>query len=141
MRVIALLLCIVPTTALADSEYSHLYGNPTAQRKFMEIKIHEYFPGQLGYTMIEIANCESTGLIHWLPNGKLRPHSQGKSSAAGAFQVLLRYRPHRENIKRMKLDMNNVDDYLKFVRYLYKQQGLHPWDASRPCWQRRVAHN
>ena len=140
MNAITILLCIVvSTSASADSEYNHLYGNPTAQRKFMETKIHAYFPGQLGHTMIAIANCESTGLVHWLPDGRLRPHSTGKSSAAGTFQVLLTY--HRKQIRSMGLDMRNVDDYMKFVLYLHKQQGLHPWDASRKCWQSRIAQN
>ena len=138
LRFALLILATIAASNQANStDYQKLYGNPNAQRKFMEAKIHEHFPGSLGYTMVAIANCESRDLIHWLPDGRLRPNSSGKSSAAGTFQILLKL--HHRDIRRLRLDMRDVDDYLRFVKYLYKQQGFHPWDASRSCWQRRIA--
>lgn len=109
--------------------------NPTAQAELVQEKIKEHFP-QKHPVMLAIANCESTGYIHW-ENGELRPNSEGKSSAAGVFQVLLNL--HAEEIRRLGLDMNNIDDYMTFVKYLQKSQGYGAWKASKHCWGKRVS--
>lgn len=120
-------------------DYEALYANPEAQAAFIRAKIREYFPRDY-HTMIAIANCESTGLIHWKPDGSLLPHHQGASSSAGVFQVLLY--GHRHAIAKHGLDMNNIDDYLTFVKMLRDgRPDYGDWNASRKCWQTRLAQN
>lgn len=122
----------------ATAGYQALYTNQTAQTAYVKQKIRQYFPRRAA-VMLAIANCESTGYVHWLPDGTLRPNSAGGSSAAGVFQVTLYL--HRKDIKRMGLNMNNIDDYMRFVKYLADRNGgrLSDWNASRHCWGPRVA--
>jgi hypothetical protein len=88
-------------------------------------------------TMEAIAGCESTGdpelIKHLEPDGSLLKHSTRASSAAGAFQVLLKL--HGPEIKRQGLDMQKIDEYMKFVAYLKKTQGYNAWKASKSCWR------
>ncbi len=107
------------------------------QAAFVRKKIIEHFPKDP--TMLRIANCESTGFIHWLKDGKtLRPTSIRKpngrpaSSAGGVFQVLLKL--HAPDIRRLGLNMQDIDDYMEFVKYLRKTQGHNAWKPSRYCW-------
>ena len=44
--------------------------------KEVEQLIAEYFPNEYP-TMVAIASCESTGLVHKLENGKLIPNADG----------------------------------------------------------------
>jgi len=92
--------------------------------------------------MVYVANCESRGLIHYDSTGKLRPNQEGKSSAGGVFQVLLKL--HAEEMDKYKLNPQQLADYLTFVRILYDRYGLSPWQASKKCWGRhyqRLKHH
>lgn len=140
----ALLLTALSSAAYAKEEKhsldaAALYGDTTAQAAFIKEKIKQYFPRDYP-VMIAIANCESTGLIHWMPDGSLRPNAEGASSAAGVFQVLLQ--EHRKSIARHDLDMENIDDYLTFVKLLVDgRPNYGDWNASRHCWAPQVASN
>lgn len=108
-----------------------------AQRKHISTLIAEYFPDDYA-TMKAIANCESTGLLHRLPDGSLLPNKEG-SSARGVFQVLMGV--HAEEMQRMGLDPTNDDNYMTYVRHLYDSQGLSPWKESSDCWNPTYANN
>ncbi len=147
--VIALVtILFASSAAFADGndtsvDYQALYTNPEAQAAFITNKIKEHFPKTYP-TMIAIASCESHRnglLVHWEPDGSLRPNETGASSAAGSFQVTLY--GHRKEIERLGLDMNNIDDYLSFVKHLVdgRKGRLTDWNASRDCWGPRVASN
>ena len=141
MLVLLAAIVTLTTPAEADSRYDHLYANRAEQSRFIKEKIEEYFPENYP-TMIAIASCESTNLIHWQADGDLLPNSTGASSAAGVFQVLLQL--HGPDIRRMGLDVeNNIDDYMTFVRWLYDRppSRLSDWKASRDCWAPRIASN
>jgi len=60
-----------PQTAHAEAQHAHLYDNQEAQADFIKGKIREYFPEDVAEAMIAVANCESTGLIHWRSDGTL----------------------------------------------------------------------
>lgn len=96
--------------------------------------IVEYFPKNYRDMQV-VANCESTGLVHRNPDGTLIANPT--STARGVFQLLMRI--HGPEMKRMGLDPNNDDDYMKYVRHLYNSQGLEPWDETRSCWGPRIA--
>ena len=81
--------------------------------------------------MVEIARCESGG-THFKPNGEVirgvvNPDDIGK------YQINLYW--HGETAKSMGLDLFKVEDNEEYALYLYKTQGVKPWNASRPCWQ------
>ena len=81
--------------------------------------------------MVRVAKCES-GLVH-LKNGEMIRNRDG-SSARGVFQVLMRV--HQPQMQKMGLNPERTDHYLAYVRYLYDQYGLAPWQASRHCWNK-----
>lgn len=81
--------------------------------------------------MVRVAKCES-GLVH-RQNGELIRNRKG-SSARGVFQVLMRV--HQPQMYKMGLNPERTDHYLAYVRYLYDQYGLKPWQASEHCWNR-----
>lgn len=130
-KLLCVIACVLITTysAQAREKYSHLHSDPKGQAVLMETKMREYFPEHAAEAMIAVAECESTGLLHWLPDGSLRPHSTHSSSARGVLQILIDL--HGPDIERMGLDMNDIDDYMVFARHLYDTQG--PQNAWKEC--------
>lgn len=102
--------------------------------KKVELLIAEYFP-EAKKTMVAIASCESTGLIHREEDGSLLRNKEG-STARGVFQVLMRV--HGPEMKRMGLDPNNDDDYMTYVRHLKDTYGLTPWEETKDCWKHKL---
>jgi hypothetical protein len=45
-------------------------------------------------------------------------------------------RVHQPQMRKMGLNPERTDHYLAYVRYLYDQQGLTPWQASKHCWNK-----
>lgn len=138
-KVLGAILLFVSSAAHADEtvDYEALYANPEAQAAFIKEKIKEHFPRDYP-VMIAIANCESTGLIHWRADGSLLPNSEGASSAAGVFQVTLD--GHSKSIARHGLDMKEVDEYMTFVKLLVRgRPNYADWNASKDCWAPVVA--
>lgn len=134
-------MLFVSSAAHADEpvDYEALYANPTAQAAFIKEKIKEHFPQDYP-VMIAIASCESTGLVHWTADGSLLPQSEGKSSAAGVFQVTLK--GHAKSIAKHGLNMEDIDEYMKFVKVLRDgQPNYADWNSSRDCWSPRIASN
>ncbi len=109
---------------------AELFASPQRQRVLMEHLIRETFPDRYR-TMLAIANCESTGLIHWLPDGTLRPHATGASSAAGVLQVLRI--THGPEMRAKGLDIENPLHYMKWVRFMVdRRPSLSDWAECLP---------
>lgn len=107
-----------------------LFASPKQQRVLMEHLIRTTFPDRYR-TMLAIANCESRGLIHWLPDGSLRPHDQGASSAAGVFQVLRTL--HGPEIQAKGLDLKDPLHYMIWVKYMVdRRPSLSDWAECLP---------
>ena len=116
-----------------------LYASTEKQARLMRELIRRAFPNR-HRTMLAIANCESTGLKHWTKDGRLRPNSEGASSAGGVFQIL--QKTHRPEMRRLGLDPNDPRQYLQFARHLVERRpSLADWNASRGCWAPQVAGN
>lgn len=115
-----------------------LYQDPQKQAQLIQFLIRQTFPQRYA-TMLAIAQCESSGLQHWTHTGELIPNSGGKSSAAGVMQVLLKL--HGPRMRALQIDPQNPVEYMRFVRVLYDEGGLAPWNASRSCWAPRMAAN
>ena len=126
-------------SAAEEESQTELYSQPEEQSAFLEAKIREYFPDEnTARVMIAIARCESSGsrsgpIQHWTTNGDLLPNDQG-GQARGMFQVMSKL--HAQDMQRRNLDIQNLDDYMTFVRYLYdRNNGFHDWYPSKSCWQ------
>jgi hypothetical protein len=87
--------------------------------------------------MIEVARCEST-FRHYLHDGSVL---QGRVDPAdtGVMQINKRY--HLDSAMNMDLDLENIYDNMEYARHLFERQGLQPWSASAPCWDRSLAVN
>jgi len=126
--VVCLVTLFMSSAHVASADIPQSAGNQEAKVQAM---IAEHFPNaNERRTMAAIARCEST-MRHRTPGGALLPNEDG-SSARGAFQVLMRI--HEPEMRRMGLNPNNDDDYMRYVRHLYDQSGTTPWNPSRHCW-------
>jgi hypothetical protein len=87
--------------------------------------------------MIEVARCEST-FRHTLSDGSVL---QGRVDSAdtGVMQINKRY--HQNAAHAMDLNLDNIYDNMAYARHLYETQGIQPWNASAPCWNRTLAAN
>ena len=87
--------------------------------------------------MIEVARCEST-FRHYLEDGSVL---QGRVDPrdTGVMQINKHY--HLDTAEAMGLNVENIYDNMEYARYLYDRQGLQPWSASAPCWNRSLAAN
>ena len=98
-----------------------------------EAAVREYFNDIP--VMIEVARCEST-FRHDLADGSVL---QGRVDPAdtGVMQINKRY--HQSSATAMNLNLDNLYDNMAYARHLYEKQGVQPWSASAPCWNRQVA--
>ena len=118
---------------------AELFASPSSQATLIRALIRETFPNNYP-VMLAIAHCESTGLIHWYPDGQLRPHSTRASSARGVFQVLANL--HGPDIRSQGLDLRDPRQYMEWVRIMVdRRPSLSDWDDSRACWEARYASN
>ena len=87
--------------------------------------------------MIEVARCEST-FRHKLADGSIL---QGRVDPAdtGVMQINKRY--HEKKAISLNLNLDTIEDNMAYARYLYDTQGVQPWSASAPCWNRTLAIN
>lgn len=107
-----------------------LYAGAPVVEKILETFADK--PPPVAWQMVAIAYCESNDWVHRLPDGSLRPHSQGASSARGTLQVLAKL--HGPELKKRGLVLARDSDYFTYVEILYEQSGFAPWQSSRSCW-------
>jgi len=81
--------------------------------------------------LIQIARCES-GFRQFDENGKALKNP--KSSATGVMQIMSSY--HRKTAAKLGFDIRTLNGNLKYAKWLYKNEGTRPWNASKHCWRR-----
>jgi hypothetical protein len=85
--------------------------------------------------LIYVAKCEST-FRHYGPDGKpLR--GSAVNSDVGVMQINEFF--HDARARSLGLDIRVLYDNLRYARLLYEEEGLQPWNASRPCWSKKHA--
>jgi hypothetical protein len=138
-----LLATSVTTLAPADTAYGTIAvaeaatqeGQVTREVLDTERIVRSYFRDIP--VMAEIARCEST-FRHTLPDGTVLT-GRVDSDDTGVMQINRRY--HGEKAAALKLDLNDIYHNMAYARYLYETQGVQPWSASAPCWNKSVAMN
>lgn len=83
--------------------------------------------------LVEIAKCES-GLRHYV-NGKVI-RGELNNADVGIMQINETY--HKSRAVSLGLDLEKLDDNIKFARLLYEEQGVRPWFWSKSCWSSKV---
>ena len=87
--------------------------------------------------MVEVARCEST-FRHTLEDGSVL-RGRVDSADTGVMQINKRY--HQSSAAAMDLNLDDIYDNMAYARHLYETQGIQPWNASAPCWNRTLAAN
>jgi hypothetical protein len=82
--------------------------------------------------LAEIARCESN-YRQYTVNGKVLRGRQ-VSQDVGLMQINETY--HLSASKKLGYDIYTVEGNLGYGKYLYEKQGVQPWSASAPCWDR-----
>jgi hypothetical protein len=82
--------------------------------------------------LAEIARCESQ-YRHYTTNGKLL-RGRVVSQDVGVMQINETY--HLAASKKLGYDIHTLEGNLAYGQYLYDKQGVQPWSASAPCWDR-----
>lgn len=80
--------------------------------------------------MERVAFCESTH-TQFISEGVVH-RGVVNSKDVGIFQINEKY--HLRDSKNMGIDIYTIEGNMKYAKYLYEEQGLQPWSASRPCW-------
>lgn len=84
--------------------------------------------------MARIAGCEST-FRHVSTEGLVRRGKVNKHDI-GVMQINELY--HGDTAKEMGLNIYDIEDNVKYARYLYEKQGVKPWASSQPCWGKHI---
>lgn len=97
----------------------------------VQMKVYTYFSDIP--EMIYVAECEST-FRHYEVNGEVL-RGRAVSADVGVMQVNEYY--HLDRSRSLGFDIHTLEGNLDYARFLYNEQGLQPWSASRPCWSEK----
>lgn len=101
---------------------------PITDSKNIEKFINDYFADIP--ILAEIAKCESQ-FRHLNSSGTILKGERDRRDT-GVMQINLFY--HAKTANRLGLDIQNLDDNVRFARYLYEKEGAKPWLSSSGCW-------
>ena len=108
-------------------------GQVASSSKSVESAVRNYFSDIP--VMTEIARCESQ-FRHTLADGTVL-RGTVDSRDVGVMQINTGY--HADEAKKLGLNLLDMKDNMAFARYLYKEQGTAPWQASAKCWSPTLA--
>jgi len=101
---------------------------PIADSKNIEKFVNDYFADIP--ILADIAKCESR-FRHLNKSGTVLKGDQN-SYDRGVMQINILY--HAKTLERLELDVHNLDDNVRYARYLYEKEGAKPWMSSSACW-------
>ncbi|MEX0919142.1 MAG: hypothetical protein WDZ64_00120 [Parcubacteria group bacterium] len=101
---------------------------PITDSKNVEKFITDYFADIP--VMVTIAKCESR-YRHLNSNGGVL-RGEVTPLDRGVMQINLHY--HNKTAEKMGMNVHNIDDNVRYARYLYEKQGVKPWMSSSKCW-------
>ena len=101
---------------------------PIADSKNIEKFVNDYFADIP--ILADIAKCESR-FRHLNKSGTVLKGDQN-SYDRGVMQINILY--HAKTLERLELDVQDLDDNVRYARYLYEKEGAKPWMSSSACW-------
>jgi len=101
---------------------------PIADSKNIKKFVNDYFADIP--ILAEIAKCESR--YRHLDKGGNVLKGKKNSYDRGVMQINILY--HAKTLERLGLDVQNLDDNVRYARYLYEKEGAKPWISSSACW-------
>lgn len=99
----------------------------------VEMRVYAYFADIP--EMIYVAQCESTFRHYGADGNVLRGNVV--SADVGVMQINEYY--HLDRAVSLGYDIQTLEGNLGYARFLYEEQGLQPWSASKPCWSSKHA--
>jgi len=101
---------------------------PITDSKNVEKFINDYFADIPILT--KIAKCESR-YRHLNLNGDVLKGEENIYDR-GVMQINILY--HASTAEELGLNIHNLDDNVRYARYLYEKEGAKPWMSSSACW-------
>lgn len=101
---------------------------PITDSKNVEKFVNDYFRDIP--ILAKIAGCES----HYRQLNSSGNVLRGEKNSydRGVMQINILY--HAEDAEELGLNLENLEDNVKYARYLYEKQGAKPWMSSSACW-------
>ncbi len=106
--------------------------NATSSQDIAEI-VQDYYKDTP--ILANVARCESQ-YRQYNSNGSVF-RGVVNNADVGVMQINEKY--HSARAKQLGIDLHTLEGNLEYGALLYKEQGLQPWSASKPCWGSTVA--
>ncbi len=98
----------------------------------VELELYTYFADIP--ELIEVAWCESS-FRHYDRYGRVKRGFENNSDI-GVMQINAFY--HERTARSLGFDIYTLQGNLDYARWLYRKEGLVPWNHSRSCWAHRI---
>ncbi len=109
---------------------AHVEVVEAPRKKSAEELVREYFKDNP--ELIAVAWCESR-FRQVDANGEIH-RGAVNSNDIGIMQVNLSY--HAAEALKQNMDLYTLEGNMAYAKHLFDTQGLQPWSASKPCWQK-----
>ncbi len=109
--------------------------NPIALTKAAPVEdVESYVRAYFAKTpiMAEVARCESQ--FRQLGKDGLVLRGRVVSDDLGVMQINAYF--HQDTAEKLGFDLYSLEGNLAYAKNLYERQGLQPWSASAPCWDK-----
>ena len=100
------------------------------KRKSVEDLVREYFKDNP--ELVAVAWCESR-FRQIDEDGNLHRGIVNQNDI-GVMQINIVY--HLETALKLGMDLYTLEGNMAYAKYLFDKQGLQPWSASKPCWEK-----
>lgn len=100
------------------------------KRKTVEQLVREYFKDNP--ELVAVAWCESR-FRQVDSDGNLHRGIVNQNDI-GVMQINIVY--HLEQAMKLGMDLYTLEGNMAYAKYLFEKQGLQPWSASKPCWEK-----
>ena len=102
------------------------------RKKSTEELVREYFADTPD--LVSVAWCESH-FRQFDQNGEVF-RGEVNPSDVGVTQINTYY--HKDTAEKLGMDLYTLEGNAKYAKYLYRKEGLTPWKASSPCWNKLI---
>lgn len=105
------------------------------RKKNTEELVKEYFADTPD--LISVAWCESR-FRQFDQNGEV-VRGEVNPSDVGVTQINTYF--HEDAAEKLGMDLYTLEGNAEYAKYLYRKEGLTPWKASSPCWNKLIGSN
>ncbi len=109
---------------------AHIEAVEVPRKKSAEELVREYFKDNP--ELVAVAWCESR-FRQIDANGDIH-RGLVNSDDIGVMQINLMY--HAGEALKLGMDLYTIEGNMAYAKHLFDTQGLQPWSASKPCWQK-----